>query len=70
MIATKDRAAFTLSKEVKAQLESTVPKSRRSNFVEATIADALMRETRRKALEALDAAPRAARALSEKLESF
>lgn len=53
----KERAAFTISKSLKAELEDVVPASRRSEFVEQAIADALLRDARKRALEALDALP-------------
>ncbi len=37
----KERAAFTISKSLKAELEDVVPASKRSRFVEKAIADAL-----------------------------
>ena len=53
----KERAAFTLSASIKEELESTVPKSKRSQFVERAIAGALLSEAKRKALAAIDNAP-------------
>jgi hypothetical protein len=53
----KERAAFTISKSLKAELEDVVPASRRSEFVERAIADALLRDARKRALDALDALP-------------
>lgn len=53
----KERAAFTISKELKAELEDVVPASRRSRFVEKAIADALLREARQSALDALEKLP-------------
>lgn len=37
----KERTTFTLSANVKHELESIVPKSRRSRFIEQAIVDAL-----------------------------
>jgi hypothetical protein len=37
----KERTTFTLSAQVKHELESIVPKSRRSRFIEQAIVDAL-----------------------------
>jgi hypothetical protein len=54
---TKERANFTLSGSVKAELEQAIPKSKRSQFVERAIADALLVEAKRKALAAIDNAP-------------
>ena len=54
---TKERANFTLSGSVKDALERTVPKSKRSQFVERAIADALKAEAKRRALEAIGNAP-------------
>ena len=59
MATTKDRAAFTLSREVKAQLEETVPRHSRSQFVENAIAAALLAEAKQRALQALADAPQA-----------
>ncbi|MCR9121935.1 MAG: hypothetical protein NXH91_06650 [Phyllobacteriaceae bacterium] len=57
MAQTKERAAFTLSAGVKAELEKAVPKSKRSRFVERAIADALMERSRRAARQAIRSAP-------------
>ena len=46
----KERAAYTLSPPVKAALEEAVPKSKRSQFVEKAIADALVRQARETAI--------------------
>jgi predicted transcriptional regulator len=43
----KERTTFTLSTQVKNELESIVPKSRRSRFIEQAIIDAL-KEKRQK----------------------
>ncbi|MET3614682.1 hypothetical protein ABID16_003019 [Rhizobium aquaticum] len=51
----KERAAFTISKSPNAELEGVVPASKRSRFVEQAIADALLRDARKRALDALDA---------------
>ncbi|HWU62339.1 MAG TPA: hypothetical protein VN112_09990 [Ensifer sp.] len=53
----KERAAFTISKSLKAELEDVVPASKRSRFVEMAIADALLRDARQRALDALDNLP-------------
>ncbi len=53
----KERSAFTLSSSIKEELESVVPKSKRSQFVEHAIATALLEEAKRRALAAIDAAP-------------
>ncbi len=53
----KERAAFTISKALKAELEDVVPASKRSRFVEQAIADALLRDARKRALDALDKLP-------------
>lgn len=53
----KERAAFTISKTLKAELEDVVPASKRSRFVEQAIADALLRDARKRALDALDKLP-------------
>ncbi len=44
MDRTKERATFSIDPAVKHSLDSRVPKSRRSAFVERAIADALRRE--------------------------
>lgn len=49
MVQTKERTAFTISEDVKQELEKRVPKSERSRFVEAVIAEALNAQARRKA---------------------
>lgn len=53
----KERAAFTISKSLKAELEDVVPASKRSRFVERAIADALLRDARQRALDALNNLP-------------
>lgn len=53
----KERAAFTISKSLKAELEDVVPASKRSRFVEKAIADALLRDARQRALDALNNLP-------------
>ncbi len=40
-MSLKERTTFTLSAQVKHELESIVPKSRRSRFIEQAIIDAL-----------------------------
>lgn len=57
MADTKERAAFTLSADIKAELERNVPKSKRSRFVERAIADALLQHAKRRALDAIKTAP-------------
>ena len=54
---SKERAAFTISKSLKDELEEVVPASKRSQFVEKAIADALLKEAKRKALAALNDLP-------------
>lgn len=49
----RERAAFTLSRSIKDELEDTIPASKRSQFVEQAIADALLKEARRRAVESL-----------------
>lgn len=49
----KERAAFTLSRSIKDELEEAVPASKRSQFVERAIADALLKEAKRRALDSL-----------------
>jgi len=53
----KERAAFTLSSPVKEELEASIPKSKRSQFVEQAFAAALLMEAKRRALAAIDNAP-------------
>lgn len=53
----KESAAFTISKSLKAELEDVVPASKRSEFVEQAIAEALLRDARRRALDALETLP-------------
>ena len=57
MLDTKERAAFTLSQSVKAELETQIPKSKRSQFVEKAIAKALEAEAKRRAIESLEELP-------------
>jgi uncharacterized protein YgbK (DUF1537 family) len=40
----KERATFSIAASVKGQLDRMVPKSKRSSFVEAALADALRKE--------------------------
>jgi metal-responsive CopG/Arc/MetJ family transcriptional regulator len=40
-MSLKERTSFTLSAQVKSELESIVPKSQRSQFIEQAIVDAL-----------------------------
>jgi len=54
MSSSKERAAFTLSGAIKLKLENAIPKSKRSQFVEKAIADALLVEAKIEALKALD----------------
>jgi hypothetical protein len=49
----RERAAFTLSRSIKDELEEAVPPSKRSQFVERAIADALLKEAKRKAIQSL-----------------
>lgn len=53
----KERAAFTLSAPLKAALEKSIPKSKRSQFVEKAIARALLSEAKQNAIDAIDNAP-------------
>ena len=57
MSELKERAAFTLSQSVKSELEASVPKTKRSQFVNEAIASALLSEAKKKALRALDNLP-------------
>lgn len=57
MTQLRERANFTLTPEVKFELETIVPKSERSKFVDQAIASALLAEAKRKALEAIADAP-------------
>lgn len=50
----KERATFSLSSAVKAQLEEAVPKNERSRFVEKAVAEALRKEAVEKLKETLD----------------
>ena len=54
---SKERAAFTIAKSLKDELEEVVPPSKRSQFVEKAIADALLKEAKRRALESLKSLP-------------
>ena len=49
----RERATFTLAPSVKSRLEQQIPKSERSRFVEAAIANALRDEEKQKALDAI-----------------
>ena len=48
---------FNLSEEVKRQLDEAIPKSKRSQFVEKAIADAIMTQARQKALQTISTMP-------------
>ena len=54
----KDRMNFTISHDVKARLESRVPRTRRSAFVEQAIDRALTDSAGQELLEFLDTLPR------------
>jgi metal-responsive CopG/Arc/MetJ family transcriptional regulator len=53
----KARAVFVISKSLKEEFEEVVPLNKRSQFVEQAIADALLKEAKRKALASLDELP-------------
>ena len=57
MSEMKERAAFTLSHSVKAELEEQIPRSKRSQFVDRAIADALVGKAKQRALHAVESAP-------------
>lgn len=50
---SKERATFSIDSTVKKQLERTVPKSKRSNFVEDAIVRALQDVAQQDALKAI-----------------
>ncbi len=58
MVQTKERAAFSISEDVKQELEKMVPKNKRSQFVEKAIAEALNAQARRKAIAMLENVPK------------
>ncbi|UVC08168.1 hypothetical protein IHQ71_23905 [Rhizobium sp. TH2] len=49
----RERAAFTLSRSIKDELEDRIAPSKRSKFVEQAIADALLRDAKQRALDSL-----------------
>jgi hypothetical protein len=49
----RERAAFTLSRSIKDELEDRIAPSERSKFVEQAIADALLKDAKQKALDSL-----------------
>jgi hypothetical protein len=53
----KERAAFSLSDDVKFTLEERIPRSQRSQFVDQAIAAALLEDAKKRALEAIEDAP-------------
>ncbi len=57
MQGNKVRAALVISKSVKDELEEAIPAGKRSQFVEEAIADALLKEAKRNALESLKNLP-------------
>lgn len=60
MSGPKERATFSLSADVKAKLEATVPKSARSGYVEKAIARSLQEDARKALSELLDDLPKSA----------
>jgi len=53
MAITKEKAAFSIDISVKQALEAAVPKSKRSQFVERAISEALSADKRRQVAEML-----------------
>lgn len=51
----KERTSFTLSAQVKNELESIVPKSQRSQFIEQAIVDALKDQHQKMVLDLINA---------------
>jgi hypothetical protein len=49
----KERATFSIDSTIKKRLERTVPKSKRSSFVEGAIAEALKDVAKQEALKAI-----------------
>jgi hypothetical protein len=56
----KDRATFSIARDIKSRLERLVPKSERSRFVEAALDKALQEIARERLKDMLDKLPRAA----------
>ena len=54
-MSLKERTSFTLSAQVKSELESIVPKSQRSQFIEQAIVDALKEQHQKILLGLIDA---------------
>jgi len=54
-MSLKERTSFTLSAQVKSELESIVPKSQRSQFIEQAIVDALKDKHQKILLGLIDA---------------
>lgn len=55
LMSLKERTTFTLSPQVKSELERIVPKSRRSQFIEQAIVDALKEKHQKILLGLIDA---------------
>lgn len=49
----RERAAFTLSRSIKDELEDRIAPSKRSKFVEQAIADALLKDAKQTAIDSL-----------------
>lgn len=64
----RERATFTLSPQTIKQLEEIVPKNERSRFVEEAVGQALARDARRKAVEAIRDFPRVANPAGDSTE--
>ena len=66
----KDRATFSIARDVKARLEEVVPKSERSRYVEKAIDRALREDARQHLRKMLDELPRAASVKGESTTDF
>ena len=55
----KERATFSIAKDIKSRLEEVIPKNERSRFVEKAIDQALRSNARERLKKMLDELPRA-----------
>ena len=66
----KDRATFSIARDVKARLEEVVPKSERSRYVEKAIDRALREDARQHLKKMMDELPLTAAATGESTTDF
>lgn len=53
-MSSKERTSFTLSPDVKAELENLVPKNQRSQFIEQAVITALKEQRKREVFDLID----------------